>query len=202
VIVYTANFGGFDTPKTYPLPVRIFVDDEHANPRLGAKFWKTHPQAVAEDGQLAVWIDASLNVVVPDLERRIEVALGDADLLLVRHPWRDCIYDEAVASRAGEKYDDQPLEAQVEAYRAAGHPEHWGLAAGSFFAVRIGPYTTALMEDWWEENVGWSIQDQLSLPPLLRKHGDVTVSWLPADVIWGSSPWLRFEGHVRPEVWR
>src|SRR5207244_2518916 len=94
--------------------------------------------------------------------------LGADDALFMSHPWRDCIYDEREASHPNPKYDGQPTDEQVTSYRDQGHPEHWGLIHSGLIVRRDNERVRAFDESWWQEIVRWSIQDQLSLPPLLR----------------------------------
>lgn len=192
--VYTAIFGGYDSVRPQPVPVHVISGDS-SRPRLDAKWWKLHPEAVAEG--VTIWIDGSLDVLSPTFPQTMENELGSDDLLLFRHPWRDCIYDEAVASRAGAKYDGQPLEDQAAAYRADGHPEHWGLMHGGCLVRRDTDAVRALDDAWWEEILRWTLQDQLSLPPVLRQS-DARWHWAPGSMY----DHLRFVGHLGPDVWR
>lgn len=196
VVTYTAIYGGFDTIRTQPVPVRLFTEATHplpyADPRLAAKFWKLRPDLACPDADVTIWVDGSIDILRPDLPELCLAALGDADAIFMRHPERDCIYAEVPASRmVPRKYGGMPLERQVEAYRAAGHPEHWGLFHCALMVRRNTPAVRALDEAWWAENVRWSIQDQLSLPPLLRT--------IPLDYrVFKVSPiqagWVRWDG--------
>lgn len=205
-MIYSANYGGWDPLRIQPVPVRMYNDESHPIemadprmaakylddlqwPRLAAKWWKVRPDLACPDAEVTVWIDGSMTLLVPDLMDRALAELGDDDALFMRHPWRDCIFEEAESSALVHKYFGQPTAAQVESYRAAGHPEHWGLVHSGLIVRRDTPAVRALDEAWWAEITRWTIQDQLSLPPLLRTMPLRWHYW-PVDPI--TAGWVRW----------
>jgi len=205
--LYSANYGAWDPPRQQPVPVQMFTESDHplattarylkpgyqhvghSHPgqnstqnRLDAKWWKCRPDLACPDEEITVWLDSSVTILTHDFADICKAALGRADALLMRHPWRDCIYSEATASRVAglePKYGGQPISEQVEHYRAQGHPEHWGLVQTTVMVRRDNRRTRALNEAWWNEITHWSIQDQLSLPPLLRTMDVRWKFWKP-----------------------
>jgi hypothetical protein len=161
------------------------------------------PDLACPDADVTIWLDGSMDVLVPDLADRCMAALGDADAIFVRHPERDCIYDEMRASIGFGKYVGQPLEGQVEAYRATGHPEHWGLAHGGMLVRRNNAAMQAFDEAWWAEITRWSVQDQLSLSHLLRIV-PLNYRWFEESPLSGlahGSGWIRWTHHAQPDIW-
>jgi TOD1/MUCI70, glycosyltransferase-like domain len=207
VLIYSAVYGGFDTIRPQPVPIRRFTDISHPlaypDPRMKAKWWKVRPDLACPDADVTIWIDGSMDVLIPDLAERCLDALGDLDALFVRHQERDDIYEEAAFSRRGAKYAGQPMREQVERYRADGHPEHWGLIHAAFLVRRNSRAMRSFDQAWWREITHWSIQDQLSLPPLLRtlplrwRFWDVS----PLDVLPGDARWVHWGTHAKPDVW-
>jgi hypothetical protein len=206
--VYSAVYGEFDAIRRQPVPVRMFTERMHplpeiADPRLAAKWWKVRPDLACPDADVTIWLDGSMDVRVPDLAERCLDALGDADAIFVRHPERDDIYEEARASIGFAKYAGQPLESQVEAYRGVGHPEHWGLAHAGMLVRRNNERMRAFDEAWWTEITRWSLQDQLSLPPLLRAM-PLDYRWFdvsPLDAKPGDAGWVHWGRHARRDLW-
>lgn len=194
-VLYSAIYGDYDTVRPQPVPVRLFTDATHPrpepDPRHAAKWWKFRPDLACPDADVTVWIDGNVDVLRPDFVEHCADALGDDDALFMRHPQRDDIYEEVTASRYLRKYDGWPLEEQVESYRAAGHPEYWGLAHAALLVRRNCDAVRALGEAWWAECCRWSLQDQLSLPPLLRTM-PLRYRW------WDVSPvaagWVHWDG--------
>jgi hypothetical protein len=88
------------------------------------------------------------------------------------HPERNCIYDEALFSASMPKYRKQPLMGQVESYQAEGYPAGNGLmAAGLIVRDARRNDLSSINEMWWQENLLWTFQDQLSLPVVLWRLG-------------------------------
>src|SRR5437879_1575817 len=77
------------------------------------------------------------------------------------------IYAEAEFSKTMPKYFDQPIAEQIESYRAEGYPARMGLIATGLIARSTAADLSAIEEMWWDENLRWSYQDQLSLPVVL-----------------------------------
>lgn len=138
-------------------------------PMLAHKWWKTHPHLAVPDAEISLWIDGSMELTVGDYVQRSLVALGSDDWACVQHPARGCIYPEAAFSATLARYDAAAIHAQANFYRnTVGHPYNWGLVATGANVRRHTPSVIELSEQWWDECINWSHQDQLSLPVLLR----------------------------------
>lgn len=212
--IYSAIYGRYDEPKPMILdiPARMMTDwgsvgkgwDTHCidppiktrtgtqmNPTnmLRHKFWKTHPHAVFPDADFSIWIDGSIEIADPNFVDYAMDALGDDDWAMVRHPHRDCIYDEATFSAQLSRYDAEALERQATFYKdVVGHPAHWGLPATGVNIRRHTPAVLAMCEQWWDENLTWSHQDQISLPVLMRlNEGKVRCNY---NLGWGEGWYL------------
>jgi hypothetical protein len=123
---------------------------------------------------VSLWIDGSMELTREDYFDRCLAALGEDDWATVRHPHRFCIYPEAEFSGILERYLGQPMAEQVAFYRdTIGHPENWGLHATGANARRHTDLVLEISDQWWEECVNWSHQDQLSLPVLFRLHPEL-----------------------------
>lgn len=187
--LYTAVYGGYETPKKLPdgLEGVLYTDDpnivappcwdvrvrnmEHIAPgdsMMQHKWWKTHPEDALPGVDVSLWIDGSMEVTTGDYVERCVAALGTDDWATVRHPHRFCIYPEAAFSATLQRYFGQPILQQADFYRSIGHPENWGLHATGSNARRHTDLVLEISDLWWQECVNWSHQDQLSLPVLFR----------------------------------
>lgn len=214
-MIYSANYGSWDPERQQPVPVRMFTEKTHpvttaalyirppagshshsgsghTQNRLDAKWWKLRPDLACPEAAVTVWIDASMTLLRPDIEALAVAELGDDDALFMRHPWRDDIYAEREASHPNAKYDDQPTAEQVAHYRAEGHPEHWGLIHSGLLVRRNNARVRAFDDAWWAEIIRWSVQDQLSLPYVLRRLTKRRLRWhyWPVDPI--TAGWVRW----------
>ena len=80
-----------------------------------------------------------------------------------RHPWRQCIYDEAEEVVALGYESAERVEAQMNSYRQLGYPAGNGLFAGGFHLRRHNdPAAIKVMETWFQQVLTHSWRDQLS----------------------------------------
>lgn len=219
VAILTAVYDGYDALKPV-LAQRgvdvdwVFVTDD---PELGAQEallgWRVvyeprpgvHPNRAAKypkywpwrytAAPASLWVDASFRIVS---ETFAADALGqltdEAPIAQFAHPWRDCIYAEAEASAPLAKYDGEPVLKQAEHYRAAGHPEGWGLWATGIIGRRHTSTVRELGDLWGAETDRWSFQDQISEPYALRQTG-LRPTGFPGNHL--ATPWLVYEGSGR-----
>lgn len=147
-------------------------------PMLAHKWWKTHPELACRNYDASIWIDGSIEINVTDFLERCLEALGDDDWSAVPHPARRCIYPEAdFSATLTWRYDSPSILAQARFYReVVGHPANWGLFATGCCIRRHTSNVIELGEQWWQECINWSHQDQISLPVLLRLAED-KVKW-------------------------
>jgi hypothetical protein len=139
-------------------------------PRLAAKVTKCRPDAYA-DADLTVWVDAHFRIKHPGFVSWAVRSLGRAHIAQLRHPQRTRLSEEAAPSARLPKYAGLPLQQQAAHYLAAGYPDGWGLWAAGLIVRRISGAMVRFGDAWLAEQVRWTVQDQLSEPPLLYWHG-------------------------------
>jgi hypothetical protein len=188
VAVVSAVFGGYDEPVWVEQSVdchyvmvtdglvnvprqfeHVRVDRGGIDPRLVGKFVKCRPWEFA-DADLFVWLDGS---IFPDrtlVERMID-DLDDGDIAFHPHPDRTSIKVEAGVSADLPKYQGELVVEQASSYVSAGHPDAWGLWAAGLFVMRDSMRVRQFGQLWLDEICRWTVQDQLSLPVVLRRCG-------------------------------
>lgn len=214
VAVITAITGSYDVLKSHPnvpdVDFWCFTDDPELkiredwrirllppsdSPRMAAKAPKILPHRFPELAgyEYTIWVDG--NCQIKDGFLDCLDYLGEDGFVLHKHPGRDDIFEEAQASlRVAQKYDGQPIMAQVAHYRSLGHPEHWGLWACGSFARKPSEKLHAAMDAWYDEIAAWTVQDQLSLPFVARTLDFHPESWPYSQP---SSPWFQVCPHGR-----
>lgn len=197
MIAYTAIFGGFDTlipPRCKSDAKFIYLTDkaQHTriwipriirpvprDPRRESRRCKILSQEYFPDEDVILWHGGNV-VLKTDPRIMSERYLRDADIAIVDHGHRHCIYNEIVMCKKWKKGDPSVLEAQGEYYREQGYPEDNGLYA-AFLILRR---RTSLIEDlerlWWGEVKRWSCRDQVSLPYVLWKL-NITPAIIPGN---------------------
>lgn len=193
IAVYVTIFGDYDQLKVVPkqeVKADYFVITDNPDlklngwktvvakiprhdlhPRMRAKFFKLFPWECEElaSYQITIYLDASIRITAANFIATCIKNLNQ-DLLLFRHPQRNCIYAEGNASMALRKYTNEPIREQLAFYRKF-HPANDGLYAGGILVRKHTEPVRRIMSDWWFENMKFSYQDQLSLPVVLRANG-------------------------------
>jgi hypothetical protein len=210
IVAYTAIYGGYDQLKPHPPNSEIgawicYTDDpdlecdgweirydpleQFPHPRLAAKWWKCHPPTAAR----SIWIDGSMQLVEPAFVSEMLDPLVYADIALFAHPDRTSIIDEAQVSMMMQKYAGLPVMEQAKYYVA-----DWGWAdnelwASTTMARNHHSHVLQMGAAWFAECEHWTYQDQISLPPLIRRY-QLTPAPLP-HTLW-RNPWFGFTRHT------
>jgi len=197
--IYSAIYGAYDLPKVIPpainVPCIMFTDDrdlvapgweiiveyppmsDNWSPMMKHKWYKLHPTLALPGIDVSMWLDGSMTILVDDYVDRCLQALGNDHWVMVRHPIRCCIYDEAIFSAHLPWYDARAMLAQVDYYRSIGFPARWGLAASGANVRRHCDIVANTCEHWWYENLNRSHQDQLSLPVMMWLMSERGLKW-------------------------
>lgn len=177
-MLYTAIFGQRDPFRD---DIKCFTGDGGV---MEAKEYKILSHRYI-DSDISVWLDGNIELLIPE-EEFIKEFLGDADIGLFKHPYRDCIYDEAVADVGRIEM----LKPQVDYYRSQGYPEKNGLYECGVLVRRNT--ANEFNEAWWEE-MKWSSRDQISFPYVLWKH-PLKVKINEGNV--RNHKWFKFKPHL------
>ncbi len=166
-------------PRPEVLPVRA------------AKAPKFEPWRYA-DAPASIWVDASFRVTSPDFAKAVlEYATPIAQFA---HPWRQCLYDEAIEIAALGRDPDGVAAWQTRRYREAGHPTGWGLWASGVIARKHTAAVKRMGAAWAHEVASGSARDQVSQPFVLRQ-AKLKPTALPGTHL--SNAWLKYEGSGR-----
>jgi hypothetical protein len=109
-----------------------------------------------------VWVDGNMRILC-DMDDLVARFHGQNAITMMRHPERDCIYDEAEACKALGKDDPGTIDAHIEKVREMGCPEKNGMVAtGVIFRSGSDPDVKRLCNEWWKMVDSGSRRDQLS----------------------------------------
>lgn len=181
LICYTVNIGNYDKPRN---DIKVFTEyDRYTNPERNSRIYFILPHKFMECS-ISMLISCEVFLKVPP-ERLVEEWLGDADMALFKHPWRDCVHEEAIAAECRMKRNDELmiLREQQKHYRDIGFPEHIGtLPETAIIIRRHNTIVKRFCEAWWAEMCRWSYRDQVSFPVVLRDFPDLKVNFITPDV--------------------
>jgi hypothetical protein len=175
--LFTGIFGPYDKLKepTVLTPGWNYVC--YTDQPIKSRFWEIRkkpllnkdPQLVARDikinfhkhidDEYSIWLDASFQINC-NLTQWWKNHFKP-DITCVRHPIRDCVYQEAIiCTQNGRKGVAKALE-QVQSYRGI-IPEHGGLIQSGLLMRKRTDFTINLCEEWFAELCRHSMRDQIS----------------------------------------
>ncbi|MBD3251134.1 DUF616 domain-containing protein [Candidatus Uhrbacteria bacterium] len=195
--IYTAIYNNYDTLRPPPNDGhrRICITDNpegsawesrvvpcSLSPRRCARRAKVLYHLLFPDEDITIWHGGNVRLR-GDLTKLVAL-LDSADIAVIKHSQRDCIYDEAeVCKRWGLDAPDI-IDAQMTRYRQDGYPAKRGLSCAFLIARRNTQAMRHLAVAWWNEIQKGSHRDQLSLDYCLWKAGIVPAR-IPGDIYAG-----------------
>lgn len=177
--------------------------------RLKAKYFKLQPDRLAEvkPYEFIGWMDARITMkntaFLRAAVRKLRRLEPHRRCMIYAHPWRKTVEEECATILKGiaegnerlvRKFSGEPLQQQVDDNRAAGFDMSARLLAGSFWIRENSPMMNAAWDEWWDQNLRYSISDQLSLPLVLARAG-IIPTIIPGDVYKNDD--LSYIKHVR-----
>jgi Protein of unknown function (DUF616) len=181
-IVYTAITGNYDLLQDPPEEVCdgvkfvAFMENPiasrrweirplekvHDDPRRCARFYKLLSHYVLPEAEFSLWIDGSIDLIMPFSVTNLTDYLLDADLTTFEHSSRCCIYQEACECLKRSLDDSRVIYEQVQRYTQQGYPANLGLVEAGVLLRRHSDQIKAFNEVWWKEIQNGSRRDQLS----------------------------------------
>lgn len=141
-----------------PLP------EHFADPAVANRYAKMHPHRLFPDHARSIYIDGNIEFTA-GVRALADAALDDHEIAVYSHPFRDCLYAEAMECAAIGHDWMWNFARQIRRYRQAGVPLHYGLFECNVLLRRHhAPDVVAQMEAWWGEYLQGAKRDQLSFP--------------------------------------
>jgi len=187
VAVISANLGGYDAHSPEPhIPQNVLdvayyhFTSEDLPPRkalslrLQAKIPKMFGWQLCPNHDAYIWLDAPMSFSRPDsVEWFVEQVGNHADIALFRHPNRRTVIEEAahlqVMLDKGDPYTvDKYAGEDIDGQLAALGPVDDCLFAAGAFCYRPTAAVQQAMREWWYHVSRFHVDDQLSLPHVLR----------------------------------
>jgi len=176
ITVITAISGGKDKPLPQPEYPNVrylsFVNtcNKFTDPVLNAKIYKILAHKYCNTPYI-VWVDGNI-VLKKDPHELIKI-MGDKDMAFFKHPWRDCLYEEATQCVARNKGDVLDITEQINAYRKQKVKEHLGLCETGAHIRKNNPSVNELFDKWWVEITRYSSRDQISFPYVFKEWATI-----------------------------
>lgn len=164
--MYSAIINEFDPPRE---DIKVYTFDVMGSPRLSSKLYKALSHLF--DSEWSVWVDGDIRIT-PEKEKALidELQASGKEIGFFKHPWRDCIYEEAQEVLVLGKDTEDRVLPQMARYKSEGYPEHNGLVAGGIIVRHNTPRMRELNNQWWIEICLGSKRDQISIPYVFRDY--------------------------------
>lgn len=189
IAILTANLGGFDTPVD-PVPQNIdvtfhrFTDEDFPPiadlpPRFQYRIPKMFGWQMFPDYDIYVWLDGSMSLPREDSVQWFIDKLGDNDMVVFKHPWRDTAQQE---SDHIEEYLAKGNKYITSRYRNGLHKEQLQdmlntpnyiddeLFASTVFAYRNTRKVHWTLMFWWLQTSRFFTVDQIVMAYALRAN--------------------------------
>lgn len=199
--IFTALIGGYDCiMQPQVIDERfdyILFTDEVVQSRVGiwevrrveydnpdktriARWVKTHSHSLLSQYKATLWIDANLEILSSYVYERC-IALNNRGIQLasVKHPLRDCIYDEAY--KVYELDKEQNIFNWCHYLRSVDYPKHNGLYETNVLYRKNDTDVAKINEEWWNAISQYSRRDQLSLNYILQNNDISQDYFLPKE---------------------
>ncbi|MCF0245660.1 MAG: DUF616 domain-containing protein [Ileibacterium sp.] len=139
---------------------------------LANRYLKFHPAEFMKDYDYAIYMDGNVRSV-GEIRSMINRIPDQTGIAMHNHRERDDIYSEAQACRLLRRGDPEKIAAQMERYRQAGFPEHYGMNEATVICSDLKNKTSIeLLDAWWDEFIqSESYRDQLAWPFVLYQNG-------------------------------
>lgn len=189
VKIYTSFTKNYDAPRediSVFAPETIYENQAKNAGRLKWLYWEN-----GFDCDFNIWVDGNIYPLNPPADYL--ALLGDNDLALFKHPWRDCVYDE-VAETVRLGFDTQEKgDSARQMYLDGAYPRKNGLAETGVLIRRDTQLMREFCEAVWREIELGSHRDQYYFNPVLHKTPALRVKYLPPSV--REHPMFRYRGH-------
>ena len=155
--------------------------DAKDNGRL-SRYPKLQPhKTFLSDYEYSLYIDGNIIIKNDYVYQRIDELINcGTKIALLKHPFRDCVYQEAYVCIASMKGGWLDILRQIFFLKRNSIPKHNGLyEANVIFRKHNDADVIAMDELWWETFMKYSKRDQLSLVYALSKYKGKIDFFLP-----------------------
>ncbi len=191
IALISANMRGLDkVPEHVPQSIGydnfMFTDDNFPprftamTPRLQAKIPKFFAWQMVPNYEYYMWIDGNFSLSHTDSIKYFYDHCQGYDIVVLKHPSRPDIRQEARYIRKGLKqkaryivsrYENELLKEQMEEIVADKDFVDDMLVTGGVFMYKNTPKVRQMLKEWWYHVSRYIIEDQISFPYVLKKSG-------------------------------
>ena len=200
IAVYTTLFGDYDELKPIPAKYQheadwiLFTDHITVAPgyriipialgpvtaRKASRLYKIRPDLILGKYDYTIYLDASI-IINRSPRLLVEKYLYDSDIAVLKHPDRDCIYEEMRTCLKIGIADPDLTDKQAKYYRATGYPEHNGLTENGVLIRRNTEAVRNFSSSWWSLYSKYAERDQFSFMFIVWQTG-IKITVIPNNI--------------------
>jgi O-antigen biosynthesis protein len=141
----------------------------HSEPARIARYIKMHLNSLFSEYDAVIWCDANIRFDNSVYTIFDDFMSSDFDASFIKHPHRDCIYEEANACMKLGKDNSSIIQSQMQRYKNENIKENIGMfETGLYFIKPKNKNVNEFYNAWWKEIVIGSRRDQLSVVPAIE----------------------------------
>lgn len=183
--IYTAIFGPYDDLKTPHVITPGWNYVCYTDQPFKSDIWKIEHREMRPEGnnrtaryykimfhrhiqaEFSMWIDASfqINTDLNEWWKRFK-----EPMTCVKHPVRDCVYEEARICAIRGKDSEILLRRQIYNYQQSRLPKHNGLIASGILMRKMDQRVIDLCDLWWQQVQLYSSRDQVGFGYASWRH--------------------------------
>lgn len=174
------------------------------DPIITSRFPKLSPQTVLEDYEYSLWIDGNVRIADRRVYQRcLELMEREVMYAGIKHPGRDCVYEECERVLKDDRESFRRLVKIVRYLRKNGLPRHAGLMENNvIFRRHNHPAVVEFDRLWMERFAEYSPRrDQLVHSLCLKDVPEMEYEYfLPEGQTAMNSPLFEYTRHPAPEL--
>jgi len=160
-VCFTDSEKLFKARKDYIWDIRMVKDSSLKSAKFARKIKICH-FGFLPGFDISIWVDANI-VVNCNLDLFLQkYHRVDKDFTIMKHPHRNCVYEEAEECIRRKKGFRDVIIRQIEKYRKEGFPPNQGLVASGVIVRPFNEKVNYFMKHWWEQVEKYSKRDQIS----------------------------------------
>ena len=142
-----------------------------------SRYPKMHPNELLSSYAASLYVDANIQITGQKIYNRIaELAENEVDWAGIKHPFRNCIYDEAY--RIYGLDTEKNIFHWCHRLRMENYPRHRGMYENNVIFRLHNERTKQVNEMWWNLYEEYTRRDQLTLMYVLWKTPEIRTSFL------------------------
>ena len=172
---------------------------ESKNDALLSRYPKMHPHILFKDYAYSVYLDANIQIVDPDFYQRIFEKIEKGILLSgIKHPFRDCPYDEGYIVFSYGLDSFVSIIHTLRFLKKENFPNHYGMfEANIIFRKHSATNIQVQCEEWWNLINRYSKRDQLTYSYTLWKNHIPFDYLIPQNESVRNYKGVQFTPHIR-----